>query len=147
MNADIDTHRLDFLGPNELEAMEALWRTGQLQPLTERVLRFVEKHRAPIVQIADRQDAASLLEATRRLIEQTGSLDPVAEAREQIREIHNEIWYRGMDSKKERSEIEQQWIADYAVKWRQWKDKEYLFIVVRCQAEILARLTGVPNPG
>ncbi len=45
MNASNDTENLDFLGPNELEAMENLWRTGQLQPLIERVLGFVERHR------------------------------------------------------------------------------------------------------
>ncbi|MFA5262269.1 MAG: hypothetical protein WC378_00480 [Opitutaceae bacterium] len=42
MNTKDDEEDFDFLGPGELEAMEKEWRSGELQPVVERVLRFVE---------------------------------------------------------------------------------------------------------
>ena len=142
MSADGGPHTFDFLGPGELEAMENHWRRGQLQPQVARVLGFVEKHRGTILQMAGGQNAASVLQATRRLIEQTGSLDPAAEAREQVREMEKEMWYRGEKGDLDRQKVPPEWIASHAANWRRWRDKEYLFIVVRCKAEVLERLTG-----
>ncbi len=141
MDADNDTHNPAFLGLGELEAMENNWRTGQLQALTGRLLGFVEKHRDTIIQMAGGQSAASaLLQATRRLIQETGSIDPAAESQEQIREIEKERWYRAEKGNLHGTAVPFDWIAAYAAAWRCWKDKEYLYVVGRCEAEILKRL-------
>jgi hypothetical protein len=143
MNTAGHHDEFDFSHPAELAELEKRWQSGQLQPQTERVWRFVGQHRDEIVPLAgEPRDAAALLQATQSLIRDRQTIDHAAEAEEERREINNEIWYQGEKGNYDRVAIACNWARDHAASWRRWTIKQYLFIVERCAFEIVARLTA-----
>jgi hypothetical protein len=59
---------------------------------------------------------------------------------DQIKEINNEIWFRGEHGDFDRSKIQEEWAVRFAGQWRSWRVKEILYVVDRMGPEILQRL-------
>ena len=131
----------DRLTEAERFALELRWYKGHMLPYAEWLMAFVERHRDEILLGAGgADDPAALLDATRRLIAQRGSIDMVAEVKDQRREIENELWYRGEKGEHNRAGIQQDWTMRHAAAWRRWRIQEYLFIADRCASEVVALL-------
>ena len=117
--------------------MERQWNDGKLAHHHEQVLRFVQEQRAEILALAQGQtDAASLAAATQKLIATLRTIHHQSEMHDQMREMHNEIWYCGQRGDYDTKRITREWVARHGSNWRRWRIKEYLFVAGRCAAEI-----------
>ena len=126
----------------ELRTLEARWQEGRYRDYVEMLTVFVERHRDEIRQLAgEARDPGALLHAAKRLIAQHGSVDIRSELRDQVGEIHNEIWYRGETGYYDRNGIQQEWTIRHAPAWRRWRLKEYCFVVDRCADRLVALFT------
>ncbi len=125
----------------ERHALELRWYKGEMLPYAEWVFAFVERNRAAILREGGAQtDPAALLAVTKQLIRESGSLHLASELRDQMREIHNEVWYRGERGEHDRNRIQEEWTRTHAAAWRQWRIKEYLFVVDHCGSRVVAQL-------
>lgn len=134
-------HAHDRLAPLSDAAAEALarsWDAGELHGHAERVLAFVERHREEIRRLAGDSPAEhALLEAARRLISHAGTVHAASEMQDQMRAIRDEIWIRGERGDYDRENIASDWASQHAANWRQWRVREYLYVVDRCAADIV----------
>jgi hypothetical protein len=121
-------------------ALERRWYEGRLLLHVDRLMAFVDKNQAEILQLAGaNRDVGSLVRATQSLIEQKGSVHLPSELRDQIEEMNAELWYHGEKGDRDSARIKQEWTTLHAANWRRWRIKEYLFIAERCAGEIEAR--------
>lgn len=126
----------------ELFALELRWYEGRMLPYAEWLDHFVQRHRTEILARAGTANTPeSLVEATKQLIVDRGSMHLAGELKDQLREIENELWYRGEKGEHDRAQIQLEWTACHADAWRRWRIREYLFVADRCAGRIVARLT------
>jgi len=59
---------------------------------------------------------------------------------DQMREIHDEIWYCGQRGEFDTKQITREWVARHGSNWRRWRIKEYQFVAWHCAAEISAAM-------
>lgn len=125
----------------EKSIIEELYRSGQLNGIGVHLLEFVSRHKQEIQSIARKTRSDSdLIEATKQLIQHRGSIHLPSEMADQIKEINNEIWYRGEHGDYNRSKIQEEWAMKYASMWRNFRIKEILFVVEQKASEIKAIL-------
>ena len=147
MNSDHSAALLAPFSEAELTALELRWYSGQLLRHVEWLLGFADRHRTEILALAaESPDPAALLLATKQLIVQRGSVHLAGELKDQLREIENELWYRGKEGDFDRSRIQLDWTAAHAATWRRWRIREYIFVTGRCEARVLAILALPPPP-
>jgi hypothetical protein len=138
MCEEIDIHSLNEA---ELQALEHYWRSGQLQSRSDCVINFVERHRDEILRLAvECRDPDALITATQRLICEYRSIDLPAELRDQMREIQNEVWYRGEKGDYDSARIQREWAERHAHNWRRWRIIEYLYVTCHQADVVVARL-------
>ena len=80
-----------------------------------------------------------------RLIQHRGSIHLPSEMADQIKEINNEIWYRGEHGDYNRSKIQEEWAMRYASMWRNFRIKEILFVCDQKAPEIEGHPQGEPG--
>ncbi len=114
----------------ELKIIEGLYQSGQLNGICTHLLEFVARHRQEILAIAAQNTVSGdgMVEATKQLIQHRGSIHLPSEMADQIKEINNEIWYRGEHGDYNRSKIQEEWAMRYASMWRNFRVKEILFV-------------------
>lgn len=140
-----ETSSVELITEEERAQLERLWKEGRLHHQQEQVLAFVREQRLEILQIAgEHRDLGALGAATRRLIARLRCVHQPSEMRDQVREMHNEIWYCGQRGDHDRSRITLEWAARHGSNWRRWRIKEYLFLADYCAAEIAAIVNPVP---
>ncbi len=128
-------------GMDEIELIEERYRNGELHSITAHLVEFVTRHREEIIAMAKPDGSEPrLLDAVKNMVQQRGSIHLPSEMADQIKEINNEIWYRGEKGDLDRSKIKEEWAMKYAAMWRQFRIKEILFVVDRKKDEILAAL-------
>jgi hypothetical protein len=141
MRPEDDTSFLDRTGSEERAALERKWTNGNLAHHHEQVRRFILEQRTEILQLADgRRDTASLVAATQKLIATLRTVHHQSEMHDQMREIHNEIWYCGQRGEFDTKQITREWVARHGSNWRRWRIKEYQFVAGHCAAEIDAAI-------
>ena len=126
----------------EQKIIDGLYKSGQLNGICTHLLEFVARHKKEILAIAA-QDLGSgdgMVEATKQLIQHRGSIHLPSEMADQIKEINNEIWYRGEHGDYNRSKIQEEWAMRYASMWRNFRVKEILFVCDQKADEIAAIL-------
>ena len=107
------------------------------------LIEFVTRHREEIKAMADKNQIYNAnIEATKQLIQHRGSIHLPSEMADQIKEINNEIWYRGEHGDYNRSKIQEEWAMRYASMWRNFRIKEILFVVEQKAPEIEVILKG-----
>jgi hypothetical protein len=128
----------------ELKIIEGLYKSGQLNGICTHLMEFVSRHREEIKAIASRgiQPNDAFLDATKQLIQHRGSIHLPSEMADQIKEINNEIWYRGEHGDYNRSKIQEEWAMRYASMWRNFRIKEILFVCDQKAPEIEVILKG-----
>lgn len=125
----------------ETRIIERLYKSGQLNGIATHLLEFVSRHKQEIQSIARKTRSDSdLIEATKQLIQHRGSIHLPSEMADQIKEINNEIWYRGEHGDYNRSKIQEEWAMKYASMWRNFRIKEILYVVEQKASEIKALL-------
>src|SRR3954470_13457377 len=129
---------------DEFKIIEGLYKSGQLNGICAHLLDFVTRHKEEIRAIAAREMVAGdgVVEATKQLIQHRGSIHLPSEMADQIKEINNEIWYRGEHGDYNRSKIQEEWAMKYASMWRNFRIKEILYVADQKSAEIDAILKG-----
>lgn len=126
----------------ELKIIEGLYKSGQLSGICTHLLEFVGRHKKEILAIAAQSHSAGdgMVEATKQLVQHRGSIHLPSEMADQIKEINNEIWYRGEHGDYNRSKIQEEWAMRYASMWRNFRIKEILFVCDQKADEIAAIL-------
>ncbi len=120
---------VDFPRKEELAQLERLRLDGRLQHRLEQVLSFVREQRAEILfRAAGQTDPSSLSRAVRDLIRELRSVHRHSEMGDQMREIHNEIWYCGERGDHNHLRIKVEWAERHGSNWRRWRIMEYLFV-------------------
>ena len=128
----------------ERKIIEGLYKSGQLNGICTHLLEFVSRHKQEILTIAaqTRVMGNGPVEATKQLIQHRGSIHLPSEMADQIKEINNEIWYRGEHGDYNRSKIQEEWAMRYASMWRNFRVKEILFVCDQKADEITSILKG-----
>ncbi|MEO7426641.1 MAG: hypothetical protein ABI036_15740 [Fibrobacteria bacterium] len=128
----------------EQKIIEGLYKAGQLNNICAHLLEFVSRHREEIKTIAakNRRVGNTIVDATKQLIQHRGSIHLPSEMADQIKEINNEIWYRGEHGDYNRSKIQEEWAMRYASMWRNFRIKEILFVCDQKAPEIETILKG-----
>ena len=125
----------------ETRIIEGLYKSGQLNGIATHLLEFVSRHKQEIQSVARKtRSDQDLIEATKQLIQHRGSIHLPSEMADQIKEINNEIWYRGEHGDYNRSKIQEEWAMKYASMWRNFRIKEILYVVEQKAVEIQAIL-------
>lgn len=138
-----DLAELEPANDDARDALEREWASGRLDPYGERLLAFVTRHRAAIVQRAGPDaDAHALLLAAKQHVILAGAVHPRSEMVDQAREIQDEIWIRGERGEYDRQHIAHEWTSRHAANWRRWRLTEYLYVMDRRAHEIVAALLG-----
>ncbi len=121
----------------ELQIIEELYKSGQLNNICHHLLEFVTRHRVEIKAMArGARGSKANIEATKQLVQHRGSIHLPSEMADQIKEINNEIWYRGEHGDYDRSKIQEEWAMRYASMWRNFRVKEILYVVDQKATEI-----------
>ncbi len=121
----------------EIRIIEGLYKSGQLNSICLHLLEFVSRHRDEIRAIANKNRIHNAnIEATKQLIQHRGSIHLPSEMADQIKEINNEIWYRGEHGDYDRAKIQEEWAMRYASMWRNFRIKEILFVVEQKASDI-----------
>jgi hypothetical protein len=132
----------ELLQEEERRVLELRWTQGRLQAHVERLLAFAERRRDEILAaVGSDLDPAALVRATKWLVVRQESVHAPSEMRDQVREIHDEIWIRGERGDYDRERIKHEWTSKHAAAWRRWRVKEYIFVADRCTADLVNRLT------
>ncbi len=125
----------------DIELIEERYHKGELHSITAHLVEFVTRHRDEIHEMVKANGSDQhLLDAVKNMVQQRGSIHLPSEMADQIKEINNEIWYRGEKGDLDRSKIKEEWAMKYAAMWRQFRIKEILYVVDRKKDEILSVL-------
>ncbi|HWN96608.1 MAG TPA: hypothetical protein VNT99_16385 [Methylomirabilota bacterium] len=137
MAEECETASVEIISAEERAELERRWSNDELHHRREQVLAFVRAQRAEILQLANgSRELVDLTAAARRLIARLRSVHRPSEMRDQVREMHNEIWYCGQRGEYDQPRIKQKWTDLHAASWRDWRIKEYLFLAERSAADI-----------
>ena len=110
-------------------------------PFINLLAGFVERHREEIFREAGgATESTALREAIKRLVFRRGSVAMASENRDQKAEMEKECWYRGQEGAHNRSDVKLKWADNYGREWRQWRVREYLFVIDRCEERLVAHL-------
>jgi hypothetical protein len=131
----------EFLTEEEFRGLQELYDAGRLRSISDHLLEFVVRHKRDILALATPSASQEdLLAAAKVVIRKRGSIHLPSEMADQIKEINNEIWFRGEHGDFDRSKIQEEWAVRFAGQWRSWRVKEILYVVDRMGLEILQRL-------
>ncbi len=145
MGNEGETASVEMINAEERAELERRRCRGELSHRREQVLAFVRAQRAEILALAEgNRDPAVLSAATRRLIAQLRSIHQPSEMHDQVREMHNEIWYCGQRGEYDHPRIKQDWTVAHAASWRRWRIKEYLFLAETSASEIADIINSTP---
>ncbi len=121
----------------EKQIIQELYKTGQLENICTHLLEFVSRHRNEINAIVQGNPSPDAnIVATQQLIQHRGTIHLPSEMADQIKEINNEIWYRGEHGDYDRAKIQEEWAMRYASMWRNFRIKEILYVVEQKSEEI-----------
>lgn len=121
----------------QIQIIEELYKSGQLNNISHHLLEFVSRHRNEIKAIAKvTRGKNANIDATKQLIQHRGSIHLPSEMADQIKEINNEIWYRGEHGDYDRAKIQEEWAMLYASMWRNFRVKEILYVAEQKTTEI-----------
>lgn len=124
----------------EREALERELANGHLDPHRVRLEEFCDRLHGQIAERAGSSAGApDLLRACQVLIVEFGGVHPPSELQDQLRAIHDEIWFRGERGEYDRERIVQDWICRHAANWRRWRLKQYFFTLARFGPALVER--------
>ncbi len=138
----------------ELDELKKEWDAGRLAPISRDLVEFVRNHRADILEYRDshlkKLKGARLSDdlAIRMYILQVRSIAPQGEIKDQLKEIEQEIWYRGERGAGEinRQEIAREWCMRHAPGWRDHRVMAIVFVLEKMKEQLLAILNEDPKP-
>jgi len=137
----------------EIEELRTDWEAGKLSQVARDLIEFVRNHRQDIIDYRDNQlrklRGASISDdlALRMYVLQIRSISPQGEIKDQLREIEQEIWYRGeqADGRVDRQEVAREWCLRHAPGWRDHRVMAIVFVLDKIKEELLAILHDAPR--
>jgi hypothetical protein len=132
----------------ELEELKTEWEKGRLAPIARDLLEFVRNHRADILEYREKHlkklrgvklsDDLTL----KQYILQVRSISPQGEIKDQLKEIEQEIWYRGENEggQVNRQDVAREWCMRHAPGWRDHRVMAIIFVLDKMKDELLAIL-------
>lgn len=139
----------------EIEELKTEWEKGRLAPIARDLVEFVRNHRADILEYREahlkklRGAPSSDDLALRMYILQVRSISPQGEIRDQLKEIEQEIWYRGeRGSQVDRQEVAREWCLRHAPGWRDHRVMAIVFVLEKIKDQLLdiLRTEGASKP-
>ena len=130
---------LDIPSDSELNTLKELWNTGKLQTISDHLIEFIHRHSGEISDyMRNSPSPENWVEAVKHLVRVRGSIHLPSDMADQIREINNELWYRGEKGDLNRAKIQEEWAVLYASRWRSWRVKEIIYVIDRRIADVSA---------
>lgn len=136
---------------SELQDLEREYDSGKLGMIERDLESFILRNRQEILRFRDqlaRKNAAVTDEVACKLyILQIRTLNPVAEIRDQLKEIEVECWIRGEREGKpvSRDQVANEWCRRHAPGWRDHRVLAIVYCFERCK-ERLVPLLRVEGP-
>jgi hypothetical protein len=132
----------------EIEELKTEWEKGRLASIARDLLEFVRNHRADIVEYREkhlkklRGVRVSDDLALKQYILQVRSISPQGEIKDQLKEIEQEIWYRGENEggQVNRQDVAREWCMRHAPGWRDHRVMAIVFVLDKMKDELLAIL-------
>ncbi|MDQ8202357.1 hypothetical protein [Pelagicoccus sp. SDUM812003] len=132
---------------SERDSLQRLWDAGRLRRRFESLDRFYQNHKSEFYQLQENQPATlGLIELAKLLVIQKVVVDRIAETFDQLKEIESEIWIQGERGNLDRERIACDWAMSHARIWREWRLKEYLFVVERMEPQLRRSLALDSGP-
>jgi hypothetical protein len=148
-----------------LNTLEELWKKGRLREVERDLDRFIHHHLGEIRLLLREGKAAGLNVARRRYTEgaitdrqlvdfcvravlrKSGSCNPRRDIEEQRHEIEKEVWYegerlRGPVPPDLRERIARAWASRHALRWREWRLYELLYVWDKKADEYVGLITS-----
>ena len=132
----------------ELEELKTEWEKGRLASIASDLLEFVRNHRADILDYREKHlkklRGVRMTDdlALRTYILQVRSISPRGEIKDQLKEIEQEIWYRGENEggQVNRQDVAREWCMRHAPGWRDHRVMAIVFVLDKMKTELLAIL-------
>ncbi|MEK7469531.1 MAG: hypothetical protein AAB074_19335 [Planctomycetota bacterium] len=134
----------------ELEELQTEWEKGRLSAIVRDLVEFVRNHRSDILDYREahlkKLRGARVTDdlAIRLYILQVRSISPQGEIRDQLKEIEQEVWYRGErgEGQTDRQQIAREWCMRHAPGWRDHRVMAIVFVLEKIKDQLLAILHG-----
>lgn len=127
--------------PAELETLWRRWQHGDLSSHTSQLKDFADQQRHAIqAEAGGTDELPALITALKRRVVELGTVHHRSEMRDQMSEIQKHLWYQGEKGDHDRDRAVQDWATHHAGNWRQWRLKEYLFVVDQITDELARQL-------
>lgn len=125
----------------EQESLQQRWKNGDYARFVVQLRGFTEEKREAIREKCAQREANTAVEAAQSLVVQLGTVHFASEMRDQVKAIHDEIWYRGEEGNYDRGGIMEHWTRVHAPAWRRWRTMEYLFVLEQMAEEVTCVVT------
>jgi hypothetical protein len=134
----------------ELDELKTEWESGRLAAIARDLVEFVRNHRLDILDYREahlkKLRGAQVTDdlAIRMYILQVRSISPQGEIRDQLKEIEQEVWYRGErgEGQMDRQQIAREWCMRHAPGWRDHRVMAIVFVLEKIKDQLLAILHG-----
>ena len=133
-------------GPQEIKKMDEQeyikqkYKAGALKSIEEHLDEFIDRCKPEIEEIIqDSKGEIDFIDAIKKIVQKKGSIHLPSEMADQIKEINNEIWYRGEKGDHDRAHIQEEWAMKYAADWRSYRIKEIIYVIELHREQIISK--------
>ncbi len=141
-----------------LEALKEDYENGRFDLLRQSLEHFIRSRRGRILEKAEEmrerfcdinEERTRLELAVKKSILESRVLNPLIEAREQMREIERHIWLEGVKLNRppDREKAAREWLGRWAKSWREYRLFAALYVFEREMDRFLAVLLGEDGRG
>lgn len=135
----------EHLSEEEWREMHERWDAGRMRGFVALLPSFIARHRDEILSLArNPKDPEDIITAVKMVMIDRGSLDFRDEMKTQTKKIRDHVWISRERADRDPKTLEEEWIAHYAVRWRVWRMKKYVFVANRCADEVVAMVLQPP---
>lgn len=135
----------EHLSEEEWQAVTQRWEQGRMKRYVGQLPVFVERHREQILARAlHSTQPGTLLTATKLVLLDIGSLDQRDDMTTQRKKISDHIWIGVERGAQDPMRLADDWVVNYAVRWRLWRMKKYIYVINRCADDVVAQLQAPP---
>lgn len=138
----------EHLSEEEWREMQERWDAGRMRSFVALLPAFIARHRDEILSLASNpKDPEDIITAVKMVMIDRGSLDFRDEMKTQTKKIRDHVWISRERADRDPKTLEEEWISHYAVRWRVWRMKKYVFVANRCADDVVAMVLQPPTSG
>ena len=122
---------------SERDTLHRLWQSGRLRRHLDSLEHFFYSQKPGFYELqAEQSETLSLIELAKLFVIQNVIVDRISETFDQLKEIESEIWIQGEQGNFDRDRIACEWASSHARIWRQWRLKEYLYVIEQMESQL-----------